>query len=226
MRTNYIGHDELYKKRKAEGKTGWDTAEQTQEFISTLEEVIRAEYVPKSGKLLELGCGAGNITLWFAGKGYEVYGVDIAPTAIAWAQEKAKEDSIKANFQVGNVLDLQDYPDDFFDFVLDGHCFHCIIGEDRKLFLASARRILKPGGFFLVATMCGEVRDEEAKRHFDPESRCLIYNGIATRHIGLAEDILDEIRNADFHILHWEIIPRKEEDVSDLDVLLVDATKP
>jgi len=225
MRRNYIGHDEMYKKHKAEGKTGWDPAGEKQEFIATLEKVLRAEYVPKSGKLLELGCGAGNITLWFAEKGYKAYGVDIAPTAIAWAEEKAKEDNRKANFQVGNVLDLKNYPDAFFDFVLDGHCFHCIIGEDRKLFLASAHRVLKPGGFFLVSTMCGEVRDEAKKKDFDPESRCFINNGIATRYIGLTADILDEIKNADFHVLHWEI-HHKEEDVSDIDILFVDATKP
>lgn len=100
MKTDYIGHDEAYKKRKAEGRPGWATAEVAQENIATLEEVLQAEYVPKSGKLLELGCGAGNITLWLAEKGYDVCGVDIAPTAIAWAQGKAKEHNIKAHFRV------------------------------------------------------------------------------------------------------------------------------
>lgn len=54
--------------------------------------------------------GAGEIALWLVEKGYEIYGVDIAPTAITWAQENAKEHNIKADFRVGDVLDLQDYP--------------------------------------------------------------------------------------------------------------------
>lgn len=108
MRTHYIGHDELYKKRKADGEPGWATAKGIQENIALLEEALQAEYVPKTGKLLELGCGAGNLTLWLAEKGYDVYGVDISPTAIAWAQEKARECNIEADFWVGNVLDLQD----------------------------------------------------------------------------------------------------------------------
>ena len=223
MRTNYIGHDNVYKKKKTEGMPGWATAEQIQENIARLKELLQAKYVPKSGNLLELGCGAGDLTLWLAEKGYNAYGVDISPAAIAWAQEKAKERNIKADFRVGSVLDLKDFPDDFFDFVLDGYCFHCIIGEDRKLFLASARRVLKPGGFFHVRTMCGgDLRDLE--NDFDPESRCLIQNGIASRYIGLPEDILDEIRYADFHILRWEVKTRIDKE--DNDDLLVDATIP
>jgi ubiquinone/menaquinone biosynthesis C-methylase UbiE len=223
-RTNYIGHDDAYKKRKAEGQPGWGWDKDYQRSETILEKVLQAEHVPKSGRLLELGCGAGNITLWLAEKGFEVYGVDIAPTAIEWAKEKAREQNLAADFRVGNVLDLEEYPDDFFDFVLDGHCFHCIIGVDRQLFLASAYRVLKPGGFFHVDTMCGNVIDEEVKKHFHPESRCLIYNGIATRYIGLVDDVLLEIQQAGFQIVHWELESPNEGDVVDTG-LLVNAIK-
>ena len=125
---------------------------------------------------------------------------------------------------MGDVLDLQDYPDDFFDVILDGHCFHCIIGEDRKRFLANARRVLKPGGCFFVDTMCGEITNEEVKKHFDPQSRCyIIKDEIAFCYVGFPEDILDEIRKANFHILHWEIKVRKDHD--EQDDLLVTAAK-
>lgn len=82
-----------------------------------------------------------------------------------------------------------------------------------------------------MVTMCGEVTGEESKKHFDPESRCLVYEGkdgpFASRYIGLAEDILDEIREAGFHILHWEVKPRRLDVYpNDQDDLLVDATIP
>jgi hypothetical protein len=35
----------------------------------TAEKSFEAEYVPKHGNLLELGYGAGNISLWFAKQG-------------------------------------------------------------------------------------------------------------------------------------------------------------
>ena len=220
MKTNYIAHDEIYKQRKAEGRPGWAVEEVVAENVAALEEVLEHEYIPKSGRLLELGCGAGDLTLWLAGRGYDAYGLDIAPFAIEWAKEKARERDIAADFRVGDVLDLRDYPDDFFDLVLDGHCFHCIIGEDRKLFLASARRVLKPGAPLLVATMCGEVTGAHVREHFDPQSRCVVNEGIAVRYIGLAGDILDEIRSAGFHVLNWKIKARKDDDEQD-DLLVV-----
>ncbi len=225
MKTNYIAHDETYKRRKAEGRPGWSDSETLAENLATLEEILQASYVPRNGKLLELGCGAGDLALWFAGKRYDAHGVDIAPTAIAWAQEKAKERNLEADFRVGNVLDLRDFADDYFEFVLDGHCFHCIIGDDRSLFLTSARRVLKPGGVFQVETMCGDPgnRDKELRKHFEPKSRCVIFDGVATRYLGLAEDILTEIKEAGFRILDWRVRPRRDKG-NDIDTLLVSAT--
>ena len=221
MKTNYIGHDSAYKRLKADGKTGWDDDEQTKKFTSTLERTLQIENVPKSGKFLELGCGAGEITLWFSEKGYDASGVDISPTAIDWAGEKAKTNNQKANFQVGNVLGLHNYSNDHFDIVLDGHCFHCIIGDDRKDFLKSAYRVLKSGGIFIIETMCGEVGNEKVKKNFDPESRCIVYNDIATRYIGLSGDILEEIKNAGFQILSWERASDREFKPDQDDLLVV-----
>lgn len=43
------------------------------------------------------------------------------------------------------MLGIPDWPGEQFDFILDGFCLHCIIGEDRPVFLANAFRLLKPG---------------------------------------------------------------------------------
>ncbi len=129
---------------------------------------------------------------------------------------------MEADFRVGNVLDLRGYSDDFFDFLLDGYCLHCIIGEDRKAFLASACRVLKKGGFFHIGTMCNEPGMVEG---FDPKSRCTIHGGdIASRYIGLSEDILKEIRDAGFTVMDWEIIRSEDKDILQ-EELLVECVK-
>lgn len=221
MKADYISHDKIYQRHMAEGKQGWDTEEGFQECISLLEKAMAAKHFPKSGKLLELGCGAGDFTLWFAQKGFDVSGVDISPTAIEWAKKKSVEQNIKAEFQVGDVIDLKNYPDNLFDFVLDGHCLHCIIGDDRKLFFASALRVLKPKSFFFIRTMCGDPRGEDFKKYYDPITRCLVHNDIAHRYLGLPDAILEEVQNAGFHILQWDIIPAKEDVLDDMDELFV-----
>ena len=223
MKTNYVGHDKAYRSRKNEGMPGWDSASQIKKNIATLEYLFQNENVPKKGKLLELGCGAGNTSLWLAESGYDVSGTDISPFAIEWAKENAEKCGTNADFQLGNVLNLKQYPDSSFDIILDGHCFHCIIGDDRKLFLSSAGRVLKEGGILLVATMCGEVKNEEAQPFYDLRSRFIIHEVTAVRYIGLADDILGEIKGAGFRILHREVKPCKDE--KDQGELLVIATK-
>ncbi|NOQ21636.1 MAG: methyltransferase domain-containing protein [Candidatus Aegiribacteria sp.] len=221
MKTWYVGHDKAYKKRKADGYEGWDTsADGYDEAKTKLDMIFGYGRAPKSGRLLELGCGAGNVTVWLAGKGYDTYGIDIAPTVIAWAREKAGEQGVNVQFSVGSVLELNTFSNDFFDFVLDGHCLHCIIGEDRRQLFSSVYRVLRPGGYFLVDTMCGPVNPKLVE-NFDPVSGCTIHNGISSRYYGLPDSIRDEIVEAGFQILHWEI---KKGDSNGC--LTVEAVKP
>ncbi len=98
-----------------------------------------------SGKILELGCGDGSVSLEMESKGFNIFGIDIAPIAIEWAKSKTSRQKAYAEFEVGEVTNLP-YPDNNFDVVVDASCSHCIIGEDRRQFFAEAHRILKPNG--------------------------------------------------------------------------------
>lgn len=223
MKTDYFAHDRQYQNLKAEGKAGWTTLEEVDEFMVGVTNALYVNDIVPGGRVLELGCGSGEATLRLAAMGYEASGVDISPTAISWAKETAVARNIQADFRVVNVLDLSDWPGDYFDFVLDGRCFHCIIGEDRRLFLAEAHRVLKPGGVFHVRTMCGEVTDPAMKQQFDTTSRCLVICGIAGRYIGLPDEIIEEIGSCGFQIRRCVVQDRKS--LNDQDDLLVDATK-
>ena len=202
MKTNYSGHDEVYKKRLAAGARGWDVSDDGYEVHKAkLQKVLDMGIAPSSGKLLELGCGAGNIGLWFAQRGYSVSGIDIAPTAVGLANKRALESGTDANFSVGSVLELSEYADASFDFVYDSHLLHCIIGKDRQKLFQSVIRVLKPGGYFLVDTMCYSELTHNLEG-FDLETKYTIWpDGTATRYIGIEEDILDELRSAGFKIL-------------------------
>lgn len=48
--------------------------------------------------VLDIGCGAGDLSLWLASKGYEVLGIDYVPKAIELARKKAKESNSSALF--------------------------------------------------------------------------------------------------------------------------------
>jgi len=153
---------------------------------------------------LELGCGAANLSVYYGEKGYEIYGIDISETAIDWAKERFHKAGLTGEFVLGNVVELA-YEDNFFDVMVDAHCLHCIIDEDRAIFLSNVKRTLKENGIFIVMTMCGDPTDPDVIKDFDENSRNQIKNGIAGRHFGTVESILEEVKTAGFKVLDYKV---------------------
>lgn len=214
MKTDYAGHETRYRQLKARGAAGWD-----EEDLSALRERELAWALatgPIGARVLELGCGAGNLARLLVEQGFEVTGVDISPTAIEWARERAP----RAKFVVADVTQPIAGT---YDWVIDGHCLHCIIGPDRARVLENVFNALCVGGRFFVSTMCGEVTMPALRACFDPVSRCQVVNGVAYRYIGQPEVLLDELRAAGFEILSSRIERRSSDD--DQDNLWVMATR-
>jgi SAM-dependent methyltransferase len=205
MKTDYFSHDAGYRWLRSNGKTGWsETDEAYDEQKSHIQETLGRLCLPVGSTILELGCGAGNITVWLARFGYNVTGIDISPTAIDWARCRAVDEGVDAAFFVGDVLDLSGIEDNNFDLVFDGHCFHCIIGDDRLRFLSEAYRVVKPGGYFFADSMCQPVK-AEAIKGYDERSRCSFRGDAAARYFGLPDDITAEIITAGFRIIRYAV---------------------
>lgn len=219
MRTHYVGHDDIYKKNKAAGKNGWDPAEISEAVLEQYKELLQHDSVPKSGRLLELGCGAGNLSVGFAQLGYQVTGVDIAPSAVEWARERAKDQQLTIDFLVDNVVELTQLKLNDFDLVIDSHCLHCIIGDDRRRFFATVQRTLKPGAVFVVNTMCQNERSHEIQG-FQPESGLTVHGDIATRYVGKREDIEAELKAAGFKIIESRLFLDDSGSADDLLLIL------
>lgn len=223
---DYSTHDEIYQKLRARGANGWNN-EQSEDYAQMLAFVAPA--LPTSAsesplQLLELGCGAGNFSALLAERGFSVTGVDISPTAIDWAISRAVERNVNATFRFDNVVQLSSVTENTFDVLVDSHCLHCIIGNDRRQCLESAYRVLKPGGTLVVLTMCGEVTNPQMLLSFAPLSKTVLHGGRPTRYIGSAKDITAELSDAGFLIDYVNVVPRI--DVYDLDNLVLGARKP
>jgi SAM-dependent methyltransferase len=202
FQSNYLHiHETAYQRLRQEGKSSWserkDFTERADFFASIL-----GTYIDKPNpKILVLGCGDGETSLCLAQKGYDVLGVDIAPSAIQWAAEKSSSRNIPARFQQLNVV--ESLGNEMQMAILDDHCLHCIVGKDRESALRNVFACLEPGGIFLVRTQCGDPPPNigsEFLKMWDQKSRCQIHNGIAGRYFGVAENILDEIISAGFFL--------------------------
>lgn len=104
-----------------------------------------------SPPVLDAGCGAGEDALEIASRGLEVVGVDVAPTAIRQAREKAAARGIAATFQVGDALQLAQLGRTFRT-VLDSGLFHTFGDADRAAYVESLATVTAPGS--VVHLLC------------------------------------------------------------------------
>jgi cyclopropane fatty-acyl-phospholipid synthase-like methyltransferase len=113
-----------------------------------LKRVITAN-IPKQGKIIELGCGAGNYVIWFAKMGYEITGIDISENAINIARNSASIAGVNCQFTVADVTgDLPGF-DERFDFAYDWELLHHIFPEDRDRYIKNVSNLLKRDGRYL-----------------------------------------------------------------------------
>ena len=220
---DYGTHDEAYRKLRERDAIGWSGDDEYAIMASLVTPLLPPAATGNLTSVLEIGSGAGNFSVLLAQRGYCVTGVDISATGIEWANERARQIGARVGFRVDNVVDLSSCGDATFDAVVDGHCLHCIIGDDRARCLRAVHRVLKPGGVFVVLTMCGEVIDAGILRLFDPVTKVVVVADRPTRYIGSANAIVAEVARAGFHIDTVHVEPRKT--FAEQDDLVIRATK-
>jgi 2-polyprenyl-6-hydroxyphenyl methylase/3-demethylubiquinone-9 3-methyltransferase len=108
----------------------------------------RADLVPPAGPgrglLVDLGCGAGLLAPWLAGKGYRHVGVDLTATAL----DQARRHGVAA--VRGDVARVP-LADGCADVVVAGEILEHV--PDLPAVLAEACRLLRPGGLLVLDTI-------------------------------------------------------------------------
>ncbi|RYG25735.1 class I SAM-dependent methyltransferase [bacterium] len=137
--------------------------------------------------------------------------------AVAWAQEKAQG---RAAFVQGSVLALP-CAEGSFDRVLDGHCWHCVLGIDRRSFLSEANRVLRPGGVFTGHTMIGPPSGIGAQG-YDGETGQTFIDGVPVRYWTTVEGACHDLRQVGFLVERSRLTPGGE---MGPDLLIIDAVK-
>lgn len=101
------------------------------------------------GSVLVPGCGCGHDARAWARAGFQVTGLDLAPSAVRIAREKtADEQHDKVEFVHGDFLERE--PTETFDWIFE-HTLYCAIDPDRREHYREAvLRWLKPGGYFIA----------------------------------------------------------------------------
>jgi ubiquinone/menaquinone biosynthesis C-methylase UbiE len=118
------------------------------------ERLIDQARIRPDDRVLDIGCGTGNLTLLVA-KRYpmaSVVGLDPDPAALDRARTKAAKGKLPAAFDQGFAEELP-YPDRSVDVVLCSLALHHVTEEHRITSLREVARVLRPGGTFHLLEM-------------------------------------------------------------------------
>jgi SAM-dependent methyltransferase len=94
-------------------------------------------------KLLDLGCGAGENSVYFAKKGAHCVATDYSPGMVEVALKLAETNGVKIEGYTANAMEL-DFPDQTFDIVYASNLLHHL--PEPKTAIREMQRVLKPGG--------------------------------------------------------------------------------
>jgi tellurite methyltransferase len=177
--------------------------------IYVFDQLLRGRIAPGL-RVLDVGCGSGRNLVYLMRSGYEVFGVDADPVAIAAVRQLAASMAphlAPDNFRV-EAIEQMTFPEAFADVVLSSAVLH--FARDDEHFSAMLRsnwRVLKPGGMFFCR-LASSIGMEEAlipvtgRRHrlLDGSERYLVDAQLLinlTRQLG--GELLDPLKTTIVH---------------------------
>jgi cyclopropane fatty-acyl-phospholipid synthase-like methyltransferase len=109
------------------------------------------QYLPERGRVLDLGCGFGLFSLYYASvyPDLEIEGLDLNPRRIAMARAAAERLGLgNARYEVGNVMDFRGATS--FDAVYMLDIVHHILPETVRPLLEQVAKALPAGRLLLI----------------------------------------------------------------------------
>ena len=161
--------NKVYKKRKSKVSLGEPSS-----FAKEIPDLLTS-----NSKLLDLGCGMGSDSAFFAHKGLEVVATDFSEVILEKNKENFKNIP-NLSFMIQDTSKPLKFSDEEFDVVFAHLPLHYFTGEVTKKVFQEIYRVLKPNGLFCFA--CKSTKD---------------YN------FGLGKKLEENMFDKDGHIRHF-----------------------
>lgn len=177
--------DEIYRTRRLD-QIPWHSGQPDRYLVRLVNQgAIRKD------RVLDLCSGDGTNSIYLASKGFEVFGIDISPTAVRLAKERCTRRGVRCDYTVGDVLKLE--AEDKFDFAFDRGCFHHISKRDKPRYIEIIWDFLKPRGQFYLLCFSDKnpaaeknLTKEEIQRYFSEKFRIQFIKDAVHRESGSA----------------------------------------
>lgn len=117
-----------------------------------------ADKVNSQSRVLELGCGTGNLTAKLREMN-EITGVDISDAMITIARTKTKNKNV--HYCQDDILSFFDYNEKKYDYVISSYTLHHLTKSEKKILFEKAYKVLDEKGVALFGDLMFENRNEK-----------------------------------------------------------------
>ena len=150
----------------------WDIGHAADE----LERVVGSHQI-RACRALDLCCGSGNDAIYLARQGFDVTAMDVAPTALRQAQEKARRAGVSVRWLLADVLTPPKLTP--FDFLYDRGCYHVVRDQNLAAYLNTLRAVSHPGTkFLLLASKRGDRSNQDGSTGVTEEELDFDFNSL------------------------------------------------
>lgn len=147
----------------------WDIGRPQAAFVAAVERI--------GPRVLDVGCGTGDLANWLAAQGRTVTGVDFLASPLEQAREKAAAAGVRPTFLQMDALAVGEIPERF-DAVTDCGLFHTFDAAGRSAYVSALRKLLEPGARgFLLCFSTAEPGDHGPRRISEAELRQAFADG-------------------------------------------------
>lgn len=153
----------------------------------------------KSKKILDVGCGRGDLSLYLAQQGANVIGIDLSNNHIDLCKTRANNLNLKVNFMVMNAQ-VPDFEDNVFDIIVGSRIIHHL--PDIELFTRECKRLLRKKGFItFIEPLKKNPIVELNRKIFAPKKRTKHEHPLFIKDVMIAQKIFGNMEHSEFFIL-------------------------
>ena len=135
---------------------------------------LKKQNIRGKGKTaLVVGCGLGDDAEALADLGFEVFGFDISPTAIAWCQKRFLGSQV--NYVIDDLLNPTVINNRHFDFILESYTLQALPAGVRHQGIESISKLLAPQGRLLIICRGRDVNEPATSLPFPLTKQELAY---------------------------------------------------
>jgi SAM-dependent methyltransferase len=164
--------EEIYSNTSLD-KIPWNIRQPPKQLV----ELIESEKIVPC-RAVDLGCGAGNYSIWLATKGFQVTGIDFSKKAVELACKKAEQENVNCSFKVGDLTDKDFKAYTEYGFAYDWEVLHHVFPDERNTYIQNVVKILQKGSTYYTVCFSEEDPDfgEEGKYRKTPMDTTLYFS--------------------------------------------------